>query len=59
MLQIILLVAGLFIAMIIGFRLVTHFHFCGRVSEKNPGQDIQGCPLWTQKGRFKGQKDES
>lgn len=59
MFHIVLIVAGVFIAMVIGFRLVTHFHFCGRVSEKNPGEEIKGCPVWTQKGNKNKQKDGS
>jgi len=59
MFHIVLIVAGVFIAMVIGFRLVTHFHFCGRVSEKNPGEEIKGCPVWTQKGNKNRQKDGS
>ncbi len=50
MVHAILIFAGVFILMVVGFRLITHFYFCGRVSEKNPGENIQGCPIWTQKG---------
>lgn len=28
-------------------RLVFHFNTCRRVSEKNPGEDLKGCPSWT------------
>lgn len=57
MVSVILIIAGIFITIVVGFRLATHFYFCGRVSEKNPGEDIKGCPVWTQKGRKNPQND--
>ncbi len=59
MLSIIFIVAGVFILIVVGFRLATHFYFCGRVSEKNPGEEIKGCPIWTQQGDQKTKKDAS
>ncbi len=58
MISTILIIAAVFIIIVIGFRLVTHFYFCNRISEKNPGQKIKGCPIWTQKG-YKNPKDRS
>jgi hypothetical protein len=39
-------VIGVFILVVLAFRLTTHFHFCRRVSRKYPGEKIEGCPAW-------------
>ncbi|MEW5921546.1 MAG: hypothetical protein AB1796_11500 [Bacillota bacterium] len=46
--------AAIFILMIVGFRLMIHFHFCRRVSARYPGEKLKGCPIWTHTNYGKG-----
>ncbi len=45
---------AIFILIIVGFRLLIHFHFCRRISARYPGEKIKGCPLWTQANNRNG-----
>ena len=47
MVHLLIIMAGVVVALILIFRFTTHFHFCRRVSKKYPGEDLKGCPAWT------------
>ena len=41
------IIVGLAIGIFVIFRVITHFFFCRKVSRKNPGEKLHGCPIWT------------
>ncbi|ACB85193.1 hypothetical protein [Natranaerobius thermophilus] len=43
MVIIFLVIIGVFLFL----RFSAHFNACRRVSEKHPGENIEGCPNWT------------
>ncbi len=47
MVSVMVVIFLIIIAIFLYVRFTVHFSTCRKVSEKYPGEKIQGCPVWT------------